>query len=61
MRWSWFCLGWVMVALGVIGALLPVMPTTIFLKPNGTVHRKWTGFLTEEKLDQLIDELLGRS
>lgn len=31
MRWLWFGLGWVMVALGVIGALLPVMPTTIFL------------------------------
>lgn len=31
MRWMWFALGWVMVALGVIGALLPVMPTTIFL------------------------------
>lgn len=30
-RWAWFALGWVMVALGVIGALLPVMPTTIFL------------------------------
>lgn len=30
-RWLWFCLGWVMVALGLIGALLPVMPTTIFL------------------------------
>ncbi|QQQ03740.1 YbaN family protein [Lysobacter enzymogenes] len=31
MRWLWFALGWAMVALGVIGALLPVMPTTIFL------------------------------
>lgn len=31
MRWLWFCLGWLMIALGVIGALLPVMPTTIFL------------------------------
>ena len=31
MRWLWFALGWVMVGLGVIGALLPVMPTTIFL------------------------------
>ncbi len=31
MRWLWFGLGWIMVALGVIGALLPVMPTTIFL------------------------------
>ena len=31
MRWLWFFAGWLMVALGVIGALLPVMPTTIFL------------------------------
>ena len=31
MRWLWFCAGWLMVALGFIGALLPVMPTTIFL------------------------------
>lgn len=30
-RWCWFLLGWVMVALGFIGAMLPVMPTTIFL------------------------------
>ncbi|QQP97137.1 YbaN family protein [Lysobacter enzymogenes] len=31
MRWLWFALGWLMLALGFIGALLPVMPTTIFL------------------------------
>lgn len=31
MRWLWCCLGWLMVLLGFIGALLPVMPTTIFL------------------------------
>lgn len=31
MRWLWFTAGWLMVALGFIGALLPVMPTTIFL------------------------------
>lgn len=31
MRWLWFGAGWVMVALGFIGAMLPVMPTTIFL------------------------------
>lgn len=31
MRMFWLCLGWVMVALGFIGAMLPVMPTTIFL------------------------------
>ena len=30
-RWGWFALGWAMVALGFIGLLLPVMPTTIFL------------------------------
>lgn len=31
MRWLWFCAGWLMVLLGFIGALLPVMPTTVFL------------------------------
>lgn len=31
MRWLWFASGWLMLALGAIGALLPVMPTTIFL------------------------------
>ena len=30
-RWGWFALGWLMVALGFIGLMLPVMPTTIFL------------------------------
>ncbi|MGH6862039.1 MAG: YbaN family protein [Phyllobacterium sp.] len=30
-RTVYFILGWVMVALGFIGAMLPVMPTTIFL------------------------------
>lgn len=31
MRIVYFCLGWVMVALGVIGAVTPLLPTTIFL------------------------------
>ncbi|WP_082457179.1 YbaN family protein [Sphingomonas sp. Leaf23] len=30
-RWGWVVLGWSFVLLGFIGALLPVMPTTIFL------------------------------
>ena len=37
------------------------MPTSIFLTPDGNVQRKWTGFLSEGKLDQLIDELLQAS
>jgi len=31
MRIVYFCMGWVMVALGVIGAVTPLLPTTIFL------------------------------
>ena len=31
MRIIYFCLGWVFVALGVIGAVTPLLPTTIFL------------------------------
>ncbi len=30
-RIPYLCLGWLMLALGVIGAFLPLMPTTIFL------------------------------
>jgi hypothetical protein len=31
MRWILFCLGWIFFALGVIGTVLPVMPTTPFM------------------------------
>jgi len=31
MRVVYFCMGWVLVALGVIGAVTPLLPTTIFL------------------------------
>jgi uncharacterized membrane protein YbaN (DUF454 family) len=30
-RWGWLVTGWICVALGMIGAVLPLMPTTIFL------------------------------
>jgi thiol-disulfide isomerase/thioredoxin len=41
---------------GLIG-----MPTTYFLTPDGEVHRQWTGLLTEEKLAELVEELLDAS
>jgi len=42
--------------IGILG-----MPTTIFLKPNGEVQRKWTGFLTEDKFNELIDKLVAEA
>ena len=43
-------------AYGLIG-----MPTTYFVKPNGEILRQWTGLLTEEKLTELVQELLAAS
>ena len=37
------------------------MPTTFFLTPEGILHRKWSGFLTLEKMRELIDDLLAAS
>lgn len=31
MRAAWFTLGWACVGLGLIGAVLPLLPTTVFL------------------------------
>lgn len=31
MRYLWLCIGWIALALGVIGAVLPVVPTVPFL------------------------------
>ena len=35
------------------------MPTTFFIAADGSVMRKWSGILDEDKLNDLIDELLG--
>lgn len=37
------------------------MPTTYFIKPDGTIHRQWTGLLNKKKLDELVNELLAAS
>ena len=35
------------------------MPTTIFIRADGSVARKWSGVINEEKLNELVDELVG--
>ena len=35
------------------------MPTTFFIATDGTVVRKWSGLLDEDKLNELVDELVG--
>ncbi len=34
------------------------MPTTFFITADGEIQRKWAGLLTEEKLVELVEELL---
>jgi thiol-disulfide isomerase/thioredoxin len=34
------------------------MPTTFFITPGGEIQRKWAGLLNEEKLVELVEELL---
>ena len=41
---------------GILG-----MPTTYFITPDGQIHDTWTGLLTEEKLSELVEELLVAS
>ena len=33
------------------------MPTSVFIKPDGTVHREWTGFIPEKSLVALVEEI----
>jgi hypothetical protein len=37
------------------------MPTTYFVSPSGEIVQQWTGLLTEDKLVELVEELLERS
>ncbi|HID51912.1 MAG TPA: TlpA family protein disulfide reductase [Anaerolineae bacterium] len=41
---------------GILG-----MPTTYFITPDGEIHDTWTGLLTEEKLSELVEDLLAAS
>ena len=41
---------------GILG-----MPTTYFITPDGEIHETWTGLLTEEKLSELVENLLAAS
>ena len=34
------------------------MPSTHFITPDGEIVRRWTGLLTEEKLTELLQELI---
>jgi thiol-disulfide isomerase/thioredoxin len=34
------------------------MPTTVFIRPDGTVMRKWTGALNRSKLEEITLQLL---
>lgn len=46
----------------VVGAYrLLGMPTTYFITPGGQIVRQWTGLLTEDKLAELVDELVDAS
>ena len=37
------------------------MPTTFFIKPTGEIVEKWTGLLNEDKMTELVEELLAAS
>ena len=37
------------------------MPTTYFIAPSGEIVQQWTGLLTEDKLSELVEELLQSS
>ena len=42
----------------VVAYEVPNFPTTVFLDRNHEVVRSWTGALTKEKIDEIVQELL---
>jgi thiol-disulfide isomerase/thioredoxin len=46
----------VMRAYEVIG-----MPTTLFISPDGEIVERWTGLLTKDKMEELVQELIEAS
>jgi thiol-disulfide isomerase/thioredoxin len=46
----------VMRAYQVIG-----MPTTLFITPDGEIVERWTGLLTRDKMEELVQELIDAS
>ena len=37
------------------------MPTTVFINPDGTLFRTWVGLLDEEKINEILDDLVSQS
>ena len=46
---------------GVVRALeLTGLPATIFIAPDGSLHRKWIGVLNGDKLAEITNEMLAQ-
>lgn len=37
------------------------MPTTVFIRPDGRIAKRWTGLLGKDQLTKLVEELLASS
>lgn len=37
------------------------MPTTLFITPDGEIVERWTGLLTKDKIEELVQELIDAS
>ncbi len=37
------------------------MPTTVFITPDGEIVERWTGLLTKDKMEELVQELIDAS